>query len=93
MVRAYVEHALIGRVDGAPSIRPEPVVQHGAGPASFSLCVACKRHVRVHAGSPRKLKDIGSPLDTCHKLFKMTEIQSSEISHIRPSFFISPEKG
>ena len=69
------------------------VLVYFSGRAIFSLCVACKRHVRVHAGSPRKLKDIGSPLDTFYKLFKMTEIQSSEISHIRPSFFISPEKG
>eukprot|EP00964_Phaeocystis_antarctica_P009098 scaffold4935_cov67-Phaeocystis_antarctica.AAC.1 len=61
----------------------------------FMICIYSSR-------PPISLSFLGGPLDTCHKLFSMTEIRSPErgrlffirlIRHIRQKYVISPDKG
>eukprot|EP00964_Phaeocystis_antarctica_P007160 scaffold3875_cov75-Phaeocystis_antarctica.AAC.2 len=44
VVRAHVEHTLIGRVDGGPSNRPEPVVKRGARHGSVQCDLLTAHH-------------------------------------------------
>ena len=52
----------------------------------FRVHHTCKSVPPAQSSGPGKLKDIGGPLDTCHKLFKMTEMTEIQALEIPPVY-------